>query len=206
MPDEFHWPRIYRGSCDNLFCRDPPCIARKTEKVTKCVYVYKKIDGKWINLGRQPRTYENHLECGCKSCNDIRISWLCKNSCPNSDTPNSDIIVPNSFCYWTPFLFTIKPPTIGPPTIGPPRLALAEAAAAPEPIDDLIPLPVPTHGICRCCNLRCKLPKVVNSKCKCVCPSPPPECKKGQTYNTATCECECPKGSKMIADGNCVGK
>ncbi len=199
MPDEFHWPRIYRGSCDNLFCRNPPCIARKTEKVTKCVYVYKKIDGKWINFGRQPRTYENHLECGCKSCNDIRTSSLCRSTkpCPNSDTPNS-------FCYWIPFIFTIQPPTIRPPTIGPPRLALAEAAAAPEPIDDLIPLPIPTRGVCRCCTLRCKLPKIVSPRCRCECP--PSDCKKGQTYNTTTCECECPKGSKMDAYGNCVGK
>ncbi len=203
VPGEYHWPQIHRGSCDNLFCRYPSsCIALKREKVTKCVHVVKKINGKWTYLGRQPRSYENHLACGCRSCSDNHSYQQCINTkpCRNSHTANS-------FCYWTPFLFTIKPPTIGPPTIGPPHLSLAEAAAAPEPIDDLIaPIPLPIHGICRCCTpVPCKLPKIfVNSTCRCECPTP--KCKKGQTYNRDTCVCECPEGSTLGADGYCIGR
>ena len=96
MPNEFHWPPIYRGSCDKLFCRDPPCIARKSVWVSKCVYVFKLIHGKWVFIGLQIRRYLDHLKCGCKKCGDIAYRQQCVNTkpCPNSN-------VPNSFCYWT---------------------------------------------------------------------------------------------------------
>ncbi|XP_064396686.1 balbiani ring protein 3-like [Halichondria panicea] len=93
---EFYWPPIRRGSCDNLYCRNPPCIARKTVWKSACVFVFKIIKGKWVFLGRRLRRYLDHQECGCKNCGDITSRTQCTTTrpCPNS-------LIRNSFCYWT---------------------------------------------------------------------------------------------------------
>ncbi len=93
--EEFHWPPISRGTCDNLFCRNPPCIARVKEWKVACVHVFQIVHGYWKYIGYLPRRYWDHKECSCKTCNDIRRENVCTATrpCPNG-------LVRNSFCYW----------------------------------------------------------------------------------------------------------
>ncbi len=95
VPGEFHWPPIRRGSCDRLLCRDPPCIARDVVIRTRCVVVYRLIDGIWRRIGTRDVIYEDHLSCGCKTCSDITSRDKC-----NAVSPCPSTNIPNSFCYW----------------------------------------------------------------------------------------------------------
>ena len=194
VPNEFHWPPIFRGSCDNLFCKDPPCFARRKVWRTRCVLVFKRIHGIWVKIGYRLRKYIDHLKCGCKECSDIRDrAWCIRTKpCPNSKDPNS-------FCRWIPFLY--------------PPILTAEAAAISPAQDDLVIAPIPTivptirpiPGRCECCTpVPCKPPRFFNrNTCRCECPRF--RCPRGQIFNSNTCECDCPPGSVKNADGKCVG-
>lgn len=189
MPNEFHWPPIYRGSCDNLFCKDPPCLVRKKVWVTKCVLVFKLVYGRWVFVGPRLRRFLDHVKCGCKECYDIRDrTWCIKTKpCPNSYNPSS-------FCYWTPFFIALD---VSPAVTTAPSKS-ADAALAP--------IPWPIHGRCRCCTpIYCPHPKIfVKERCRCECPLI--RCPPGQIFNSRTCECDCPKGSKKNSAGGCVGE
>ena len=141
----FYWPPIYRGSCDDLFCKDPPCIARTKVWRTRCVLVYKFIRGCWRKIGFRPIRYLDHLSCGCKRCSDIvDKKWCVKTTpCPNSYDKDS-------FCYWRP----------GPFPIGKRQV---EAASS------FVPVP---FSRCDCCTPKpCPFPKIFdNATCSCVCP------------------------------------
>lgn len=92
---QFFWPPIYRGTCDKLFCKDPPCIARKFIWRSRCVLVYKLIHGYWKKIGFRTVRYIDHLKCGCKECSDIKDAKTCINTkpCPNTKSKLS-------FCYY----------------------------------------------------------------------------------------------------------
>ena len=98
VPDEYHIPPLYKGSCDNLFCQDPPCFARDMIKIKVCVFVFKKKDNSWTILGYRFRQYEDHLECGCKQCKDITEEDQCINTRP---CPTHTNVYPTSYCDWS---------------------------------------------------------------------------------------------------------
>lgn len=179
----FYWPPIYHGSCDNLYCKDPPCIARRKIWRFKCVLVYRYIRGCWRKLGFRTIRYEDHLECGCKTCNDIKDKKWCEMAthCPNNDRKDA-------FCYWRTGIF---------PIIGKRQVESAELSIA-------IPRPIPAR--CACCNPPvCLLPKVFNkATCSCVCKTT--VCPRGRVHNPLTCQCDCPRGSKPDREGNCIGE
>lgn len=178
----FYWPPIYRGSCDNLFCRDPPCIARRKVWRYRCVLVYKFIRGCWRKIGFRTISFEDHLSCSCKQCNDIKDQkWCMKTTpCPNSNNKNS-------FCFWRPGIF---------PIIGK-RQVEAETSIA-------LPRPVPLAR-CACCTpFPCPAPKIFNrNTCSCVCPVV--RCPPGRVFNPWTCKCDCPRGSKLVGN-KCIGE
>ena len=97
MPNEFHWPPIYRRSCDSLFCVNPPCFARVKRFKCQCVLVYKLINGILFKIGYRTRCYIDHMKCGCKECKDISNRFQCVTTmpCPNANS--------TSFCYWKPY-------------------------------------------------------------------------------------------------------
>lgn len=211
VPNEFHWPPIYRGSCDNLFCRDPPCFVRRKTWRTECILVFQHINGHWMKIGYRNRRFVDHLSCGCKQCTDIRERQWCINTkpCPNSNNPNS-------FCYWIPFIIHPLPLTVLEADKG----ATADTSA-PASQDQLVvkpveptlptikptifPLPLPL-GRCACCNpFYCAPPRFFNGDtCRCECPRI--RCPPGQIFNTTTCQCDCPPGSKRNSVGKCVGE
>ncbi len=181
----FYWPPIYQRTCNNLFCKDPPCIARKTIWVSRCVLVYKFINGCWRRLGFRTIRYLDHLECGCKECRDVKDRYWCERTkpCPNTKSDKD-------FCYWIPG------PVIGPP--------IGKRQAAEEAPASLVPVPFP-RGRCDCCTpIYCPYPKIFDKKtCSCVCPTI--KCPPGRIFNPKTCQCDCPPGSKLI-DGKCIGE
>lgn len=95
--NEFHWPPVYKGSCDKLKCKDPPCIARKTIWRFRCVLVYKIVNGCWKRIGFRRIRFLDHLSCSCKQCSDIESKSVCVNTKP---CPNSYKL--NSFCFYKP--------------------------------------------------------------------------------------------------------
>ena len=210
MPNEFHWPPIYRGSCDNLFCRDPPCFVRRKIWRTECVLVFQQINGYWKKIGYRNRRFVDHLSCGCKQCTDIRERQWCINTkpCPNSNNPNS-------FCYWIPFIIRRPLPPVleadtGTATANTPAPANQLIVKPIEPSLSIInptifPLPLPL-GRCACCKpAYCVPPRFFNSDtCRCECPRI--RCPPGQIFNSTTCECDCPLGSKRNSVGQCVGE
>ena len=199
VPNEFHWPPIYRGSCDNLFCVDPPCYVRKKIWRTRCVLVFQIINGVWRKIGYRSRRFFDHLSCGCKQCSDIRESEWCINTkpCPNGNNFNS-------FCYWIPFIRPILP-VIKADTSATVAPSLGEPVAPElETIDPPIsPLPA---GRCACCKpIYCRPPKIFNrNTCRCECPQI--RCPPGRIFNITTCQCDCPSGSTLNSDGQCVGE
>ena len=95
VPGEFHWPPIYRGTCDKLKCYTPHCRARKIVWRRRCVLVYKYAYGCWKRIGYRTRYYIDHLKCSCTNCNDIKSYKRCVATRPCPNTHN-----PKSFCYW----------------------------------------------------------------------------------------------------------
>ena len=57
------------------------------------VLVYRLINGCWQRFGVHTRHYLNHLECGCRKCEDIknRTACIATEACPNNNS---------SFCHW----------------------------------------------------------------------------------------------------------
>ena len=196
VPGEFHWPPIIKTTCNNLLCKDPPCLPRVQVQRRRCVLVFKLINGRWVKIGFRIRFYVDHLSCRCKDCRDIRNRQQCVNTypCPNSNNTCS-------FCYWIPSIYTQleqAAPTAA--TVSP--VGAADDVIAPVPY----PLPYPPPGRCACCTPTCcPAPKRFNyDRCRCECP-PRPSCPAHQVFNENTCKCECPKGSKLIG-GKCVGE
>lgn len=103
VPGEYHWPQIFKGSCDGLYCQDPSCLARKKIRRRKCVLVFKKHWGHWYVLGYTYRYYYHHQKCSCKQCEDIKNAHECKktSACPNCRL--NAIFFPNSRCTWDPW-------------------------------------------------------------------------------------------------------
>ena len=101
VPGEYHWPQIFKGSCDGLSCKDPSCLARKQIKRRQCVLVFQNLWGIWYIIGYRYRYYYDHQKCGCKQCEDIKDVWECKetSACPNCQFNNAKYF-PNSRCIW----------------------------------------------------------------------------------------------------------
>lgn len=184
VPNEFHWPPIYRGSCDDLWCKDPECLPRVKVWRSRCVLVYRLVNGCWRRLGFRVRRYQDHLSCACKQCSDITTQKECVNTkpCPNSNSTKD-------FCYWRP----------GPYPIGK-RQAASSSIAIPIPL----PIPFPISK-CACCTpKKCPKPKTFDeTTCSCICPRI--KCPPGRVFNARTCTCDCPPGSKLL-DGKCIGE
>ena len=66
VPNEFHWPPIIRGSCDNLFCWFSKCVPCDDRFFVACTNVYKMINGQWAFVGLGLRRVPDHLKCGCE--------------------------------------------------------------------------------------------------------------------------------------------
>ena len=178
---EFHWPPIWKGSCDNLpGCQDPPCFPRRQVWRSVCVRVFKWIDGKWIRIGFRIRRFLDHQSCECKQCRHIRTQKECVDTYP---CPNSKNVC--SFCYWISNPFPVP--------IG--KRQVAEAAP------DELSLVLFPFGRCDCCTPKCcPAPQRFNyDRCRCECPNRI-RCPPGLIFNEITCKCECPKGSKMNAN------
>jgi len=159
--NEFYWPPIYRGSCAGLKCDDPPCFARKRVWRTRCVLVYRLINGWWKRIGFRTRRFLDDLECGCKKCEDIRNRATCvaTKPCPNSKHSNT-------FCYWK-FPLPIgkrASSSISAPTIG--KCLCCKPFPCPKPR-----IFSRTSCSCVCPPIKCAPGRIFNPKtCKCDCP------------------------------------
>ena len=184
VPNEFHWPPIWKGSCNNLPCKVPPCFPKQKVWRTRCVLVFRLIGGLWVNTGYHLRRYEDHISCECKQCKHIYNRAECVKTfpCPNSKNECS-------FCFWTSIYFATADEAVG--------KRQAPAIAAPT----FLPF-----GRCDCCEAKCcPAPKRLNyDNCRCECPKI--VCPDGQILNRDTCKCECPRGSKPNANGQCIGE
>jgi len=190
VPGEFHWPKIFKGSCNNQFCKDPPCFPKVQVWQSQCVLVFKWKNGRWVKIGFRIRRFLDHLSCRCKECRDIRTRQQCIKMfpCPNSNNNCT-------FCYWIPSPFILHD-------------EVAPVTTQPERVSDTLTAPIPIpFGRCDCCiPTCCPAPKRFNyDKCRCECPSRP-QCPQDQVFNKDTCRCECPKGSKLHANGKCIGE
>lgn len=204
VPQEFHWPPIYRGSCDNLFCVDPPCLARRKVWRTRCVLVFQYVNGYWSKIGYRNRHFVDHLSCGCKQCSDIKDRQTCIKMKPCPSGSNQD-----SFCYWIPFIRPFPPilQADTSSTVSPPQDDLVAVKPVPPTLATINPIiyPLPV-GKCACCTpTECRPPKLFNeNSCSCVCPVI--RCPPGRIFNSSTCKCNCPPGSKLNSTGQCVGE
>lgn len=178
VPNEFHWPPVYVGSCDGLVCSTSSCNVQSEDVIIKCVLVFQLINGSWAFTGEQNRLFTDHKQCVCKQCSDISDMLLCAQTKPCPDSNSS------SYCFWNS---STNIPTIDPNT-------------------QIPPIPIPSPGSCECCTpTSCPQPKVFNrSSCQCDCSMI--DCPPSQALNDTTCECECPEGSIKNTAGECVGR
>ena len=97
QPNVYYSPPIWKLSCSQLKCKQPECIATRSEKKTVFVRVYRYIGGKWVSTC-EIVTYENHLDCKCKECKDIRNYSECIKS---TTCPNCPFKKDRSNCFWS---------------------------------------------------------------------------------------------------------
>jgi len=169
IPNVYYYPPIWKLSCTGLQCRQPECIATRTETRQAFVIVYQYIGGTWV--GRCKRVeYENHLNCDCKQCKHIQSYTQCisTTTCPNCPVRKS-----RSNCYWKPIL-----------------QAEGEISVSLSP---QIPFP---PGRCDCCNHtgRCLNPRhdFFPHRCDCDCRRTIVSCPGNQQWDKSLCQCKCP--------------
>ena len=79
------------------------------------VLVYRLINGCWQRFGVHTRHYLNHLECGCRKCEDIknRTACIATEACPNNNS---------SFCHWKSDVLPERCTCCTPVTCPPPKI------------------------------------------------------------------------------------